>query len=378
MRILYFSLDYTPHDHRFLAALARSEHQVAYLRLQRGPRQTEDRPLPPGIRQIRWRGGQRPYRRRDLPALWWDFRRVVRAERPDLIHAGPLQTVALFPALLRFHPLVSMSWGYDLQRDAERGPFNRWATRQVLRHSDWLIADCQAVAQRAQAWGFPPERIALVPWGVDLQHFSPQPADGRRLRARLGWDDAFVVFHNRSWEPLYGVDVMAQAFLRAARQEPRLRLMLLGGGSLAPLLHRLFHDAQMLDRVHFFGQVSQRDLPRYYRAADLYVSASHTDGSSVSLMEALACGLPVAVSDIPSNREWVTPGQEGWLFPDGDADALAACILQAARLPPAERAALGRRARARAEAQADWTRNFQRILAVYRRAVHSSQKEPAP
>ena len=63
--------------------------------------------------------------------------------------------------------------------------------------------------------------------------------------------------------------------------------------------------------------------------ADLYISASHVDGSSVSLMEALACGLPCVVSDIPANKEWVTDGVNGWIFPDGDVDALAEIILKA-------------------------------------------------
>src|SRR5689334_885692 len=58
MKIIYFSLDYTPHDHRFLAALAETEHQVHYVRLQRGARQTEDRPVPEKIEQVLWEGGQ--------------------------------------------------------------------------------------------------------------------------------------------------------------------------------------------------------------------------------------------------------------------------------------------------------------------------------
>ena len=87
------------------------------------------------------------------------------------------------------------------------------------------------------------------------------------------------------------------------------------------------------ERVHFPGQVSQTDLPRYYRSADLYLSASHCDGTSISLLEALACGRPALVSDIPGNREWITPGVEGWLFPDGDETALAEAIEQAASNP---------------------------------------------
>ncbi len=367
MKILYFSFDYTPHDHRFLAALAESGHEIHYLRLQRGPRQTEDRPLPPAVHLVRWAGGQKPFRWLAFPRLFADFRRVLRTLQPDLVHAGPIQTVAAFPALAGFHPLVSMSWGYDLQRDADRSGFYRALTRFVLRRSDALVADCQAVARRAQAFGFPAERITVFPWGVDLQHFAPGADDG--LRARMGWEDAFVVLHNRSWEPIYGVDVMARAFVQAARQEPRLRLMLLGSGSLAPLLHRIFQEARLLDRVHFFGQVSQRQLPRYYRAADLYLSASHTDGSSVSLMEALASGLPALVSDIPSNREWVEEGVQGWLFPDGDARALAVKLVEAAHLPATALGQMAQAARARAEAKANWPQNFQRLLDLYRRLL---------
>jgi glycosyltransferase involved in cell wall biosynthesis len=88
------------------------------------------------------------------------------------------------------------------------------------------------------------------------------------------------------------------------------------------------------------------------------------DGSSVSLMEALACGLPCLVSDIPANQEWVTEGQNGWLFPDGNVDALAAKILAAMEqrksLPE-----IGHNARAVAEERADWQKNFQKLIQTY-------------
>jgi len=67
MRILYFSRDYTPHDHRFLAALAETHHEVFYLRLERRGHAQEDRILPKGVRQVKWAGGQKPFRARDIP-----------------------------------------------------------------------------------------------------------------------------------------------------------------------------------------------------------------------------------------------------------------------------------------------------------------------
>ena len=365
MRILYFSRDYTPHDHRFLTALAESEHQAFYLRLQNGGRELESRPIPAIVEQIHWRGGQDSARLQDAPTLWWDLKRVIRKIKPDLIHAGPIQTCALLAALSGFQPLVSMSWGSDLMKDADQSARMHWATRTALSHSRILLADCQVVQQKAESFGFPKERTVLFPWGVDLEQFKPTPSV--EWRRRRGWEDAFVLISVRSWEPLYGVDVLVRAFVRAAQQIPELRLILLGNGSQAPLIRQILEQGGVSERVFFGGQVGQADLPPYYNAADLYISTSHSDGSSVSLMEALACGKPVLVSDIPSNREWVTPGQQGWWFTDGSVDELTAGILQAYEMR-SELAQMGSTARYLAEQRADWKKNRQILLNAYEQA----------
>ena len=103
--------------------------------------------------------------------------------------------------------------------------------------------------------------------------------------------------------------------------------------------------------------------------ADVYISPSHVDGSSVSLMEALACGLPCLVSDIPANKEWVVENENGWLFRDGDAEHLAQKILAAV----AQRQSLpeiGQASRRSAELRADWKRNFEKLSVVYKQLVH--------
>ncbi|GAP13777.1 glycosyltransferase [Longilinea arvoryzae] len=363
MRVLYFTRDYTPHDHRFLSALAETQHTIFSLRLERRGRQLEDRPLPPQVEQVQWNGGQRPVRLIEAPALLTDLERVIERVQPDVIHAGPIQSAALLAALSGFHPLVSMSWGSDLLRDADRNWKMRFVTRYTLSHTTVLAGDCEAVRRKAGEFGFPAERVVLFPWGVDLQRFSPGQAS--ELRNRLGWEDAFVILSTRTWETLYGVDGVVKAFCQAAEREPRLRLMLLGGGSQAAMLRKMLAQHDLLDRVHFGGQISGDELPAYYRAADLYVSASHSDGSSVSLMEALASGLPALVSDIPGNHEWITPEENaGWLFADGDFNALAEGMLRAAAAPAGlndQRQA----ARALAERRADWPKNFQQLLRAY-------------
>ena len=363
MRVLYFSRDYTPHDHRFLTALAETPHTIFSLRLERSGRQLEDRPLPLQVEQVKWRGGQGPMHWNEAPAVLADLKRVIRRVKPDVIHAGPIQSAALLAGLSGFHPLVSMSWGSDLLLDAERDWKMRLATRYTLRRSTVLAGDCEAVRKKAAEFGFPAERVVLFPWGVDLQRFSPGGSSD--LRQRLGWQDAFVILSLRTWEPLYGVDGVVKAFCQAAKQDARLRLLLLGSGSQADQLREMLEQENLLKRVHFGGQVRGDELPDYYRSANLYVSASHSDGSSVSLMEALACGLPVLVSDIPGNREWIGPQEKaGMIFADGDYSGLAAGMLNAAAL--GNGMSIQRQAaRALAERRADWQVNFQQLLHAY-------------
>ncbi len=360
-KVLYFSKDYTPHDHRFLSALSGTEHRVYYLRLERGPRQTEDRPVPANIEEILWKGGRKKARRADYPGLFLDLQRILHRLRPDLIHVGPIQTCGLLAALTGFRPQLVMSWGFDLMQDAWRSPAWRWATAHTLRRATMFTSDCEATREAAVSFGMARERTVVFPWGVDLIHFAPS----QESRAEGA---PFTLFCNRSWEPRYGVDVLARAFVPAAHEHPDMRLMLLGGGSQAKTIREILEKGGVLEQVTLAGQIPQSDLPRYYHMADLFISPSHIDGSSVSLMEALACGLPCLVSDIPANLEWVKNDQNGWVFRDGDSDELTQRIEKAYHQRHAL-AGIGAAARRTAEEKADWNRNFHKLMEAYDRTL---------
>jgi glycosyltransferase involved in cell wall biosynthesis len=151
---------------------------------------------------------------------------------------------------------------------------------------------------------------------------------------------------------------------------------MLGNGSQAGLLRRILatgglNNPSDYPRVLFPGQIGYEDLPRYYRSVDLYISASHSDGTSISLLEAMACGCPVLVSDIPGNREWVEQGVNGWLFPDGDAQALAQAINQAVEQRN-RLSEMGKAARRTAEQRADWKSNFPQLERAFEIAKNSA------
>ena len=374
MKIIYFSPGYSTHDYRFLKAISDGGHEVYFVQLEGNQRQVESRAVPEHVNQVIWKGGREPFTWSKLPALVMDFKRLIRDLEPDLVHAGPIQTCAFIAVLAGARPLLTMSWGFDLMEDVHKSKWMEWVTHHVLRNTDYFTSDANVTRDKAVAYGMNPEKTAVIPWGVDLEHFRGRKAEGGRQRAedrrRKGEGgrqraEGFVLFCNRAWEARYGVDVLARAFVKAAHQRDDVRLILLGGGSQGVGIRKILQSGGMEEYVTFGGQISQTDLPRWYHMADLYISPSHVDGSSVSLMEALACGLPCLVSDIPANKEWVIENETGWLFRDGDADHLAEKILaamnQRENLP-----GVGESARRSAESRADWKKNAEALMKVYR------------
>lgn len=362
MKVLYFTRTQSPHDLRFTQALAATEHQVFVLCLE----PVAGRKWPGDILEVEWQGINANDVSQTLNDQLNRLHGVLESIKPDLVHAGPVQTAAYYTAKVGFHPLVTMSWGSDLMLDADENPFSQHITRFTLERTDVLVGDCACVGNKAELFGFANPNYFQFPWGVDLQHFSPNGS--ANLREKLGWQDKVVLLSNRSFSPLYGVDVLLDAFAAAYADNPNLRLLLFGKGLLESQFKQFVVDHNLADRVHFGGHVTLEELPDVYRSADIYLSASHSDGSSVSLMEALACGLPVVVSDIPGNLEWVEEGEQGWLFKDGDAQEFAQKILNAVlQLDKLESMKAGNRALA--EQRADWKKNFPVLLKAYEAAL---------
>jgi len=364
VRILYFSQSYTPHDHRFLEAASGFGHDVHYLML-RDVGELEDRPIPSEIDILPSLSSRFPDRVIDFPSAYSSFSRTLTQVKPELIHAGPVHGCAFLSAIKGGYPLVTMSWGSDILLEATRG-WKRRAAAYALKRSDVFICDCEAVKKAAVRLGVEEKRIVQFPWGVDLDKFHPISNQHGQKSGPL--DEDFVLLSTRTLEPLYGVDIIVEAFIVAAQKELTLRLIMLGNGSQRDSLEHRLAEAGLSERAVFKGQVNYENLPAYYQKSDLYVSASHSDGSSVSLLEAMASGLPALVSDIPGNKEWVIPGENGWLFKDNEAGSLAEGLVSAVR-SKSELATLGASGRKMTESRADWGKNKQLLEGAYQSAI---------
>lgn len=370
MKILYFTRDYSVHDARFVKAVADHGHQVLLLRLEGLAKLPV---LPRGVKDIEWLGTNMPYRFHLANSYVQALRRIWRERKPDVVHAGPLNLAGYMAACAELHPLVSMSWGSDLLWHARKSWFDKNLIVYTLKRTDILIADCQAVKLAAVKLGFSEERIVQFPWGVDLELFSPAP--DKSIRARLGWQREFILFSNRSWEPIYGVDILLKGFSRALRSLPSLRLILAGTGSKEKMLKKYIEKNSLVGFVHLPGRISQQELPLYYQNADCFVSASHCDGSSVSLLEAMACARPVVVSNISGNAEWIEDGRHGLLFKDRSAADLAEKMIAMASCDNKALLQMQNNNRRTAQERADWGRNSAGIMDAYGNAVrHAGSK----
>jgi glycosyltransferase involved in cell wall biosynthesis len=365
MRILYFSRFYTVHDYRFLEALGKSKHETYFLYLENGGIAQDQRSIPLGIKPLDWitRNHWQNWPEDVTPAIT-EFAELFARVRPDVVHAGPVPSCAYIAAMAKAHPLLAASWGSDLLVDADRTQESHDRVCFTLDRAEMLLADCHEVAHKAQALtGYPASRIVQFPWGVDLDTFKPG-SDDSCLRGQFG-ADSFILLSTRNWEKNYGIQSLLEGFLAAHKAIPRLRLFLLGDGSLRSQIEAFIQENQLEDLIRMPGQVSPSNLGDYYRAADLYVSCTFSDGSSISLLEAMASGLPVIATDRASNREWVEEGSGGLLVKFGDSVSIGDAILRIASMSQEGRRNWEHRNLAIARERADWKKNFQKLLAAY-------------
>lgn len=364
-RILYVSQGYCTHDRRFVDRLLREGHDMWVLPCEAAAVQSDLTSVAGGVRWLEPLS-ERPVLPGTSPwaAAAMRFCQVARSVSPDLIHAGPIPTGGFFAALAGFHPLLMMSWGSDVLSFPDESPLARRITEFALRRADIVIADCEAVRDRVREFsGLAPEQIVCLPWGVNLKTFR-RKASTLGLRERLGWSDCKVVVSARTLEPIHNPLVLIDALGIVLAQRRDARFLMLGDGSMKPVVQSLIEKHNLSQRVHLAGRVPENAIVDYFAESDLYVCATECDGSSISLLQAMACGLPAVVVNGYGNKEWIVDGENGWLYPAGDREGLARTILHGLANDSVREAAGQINVRITRE-RADWEKNFERVLTAY-------------
>jgi glycosyltransferase involved in cell wall biosynthesis len=377
VKVLYLTDNSSVHNRRFLEKLVFAGFQVWFWNLT--TTQAPEAGLPDAVQVVTStksvvRGASPGQYRALLPQL----QSVLEELQPALVHAGPIQSGGYLAALANFHPMLLMSWGSDLLVESRRDSEWKQATEFALLKADAFFCDCDTVRKRADRFRvFSDSQVVQFPWGLKRGAFSPMgplPAGDRFLR-RAG---TTTFIYTRSYDPLYGTDILLDAFAKAHSANRSLRLLLLGSGSQSQGVRSYVQAHDLNDAVFMMGSQPTEELPMWFRAADAYVSCARSDGTSISLLEAMATGLPVLVTDIPSNREWVAEPENGWLAPPGSAEGVADRMLRVARLAPQERKAISECNQRVVAERADWDKNFTRLLEMYERLVGSPEAISMP
>lgn len=255
------------------------------------------------------------------PADWLfrvgEARRHVNDLAPDIVHAHYVTSYGYLAARCECHPLVVTAWGSDILVTPFESRLKRWITGWTLRRADLITGDSRDLIEAVSAYR-PRARLEEVHWGADVSKFYP-----------ASWGDkiGFQIVSLRAWEPNYRIDKIVEGLCLFLKRNPDAdaHLHLLGGGSQKDALTAQVHALGLTDRVTFAGRVGDAEMASTLRKSKVSISIPASDATSVSVLESMACGLPVIGSDLPANRQWLR-ADSGLLISEDCAPGVAAAL----------------------------------------------------
>jgi glycosyltransferase involved in cell wall biosynthesis len=315
-------------------------------------------------------------------------------ELPSGLHLEPLLKLRDFIRKGRFDIVHTHNWGSmfygilaaklagtPVRFHGEHGlegndkiPWKRSLAQKILaRMATRIIAVNEPIAKNAaQAWGLSPTKVICIPNGVDLKRFKPKLKDQDDSLPIKESSPALIIFGTVArFSAVKNFPCLIEAFriLVASVGPGRARLVLVGTGPDVEITRRQCQEAGVLEWVSMPGDTQTPE--DYYSQFSVYLNTSLYEGMSNTILEAMACGLPVIASDVTGNKDLVTEGVEALFFKSESAvdlaTKLARCVLE-----PDLLVGLGIRARARVEKDFD-NRNF---IARYRAAYAEALGRP--
>jgi teichuronic acid biosynthesis glycosyltransferase TuaC len=291
---------------------------------------------------------------------------MVKSNPPDAILSywtHPDGEVAIRAARIAGIPAVVMVGGSDilvLSRKASR----RRRVISVLHHADRVITVSHDLRAKLLEFGIDGEKIHVIERGVDTSAFYP----GNRVEARrklgIPADDSVLLWVGRM-VPVKGLEHLIEACSKLRHRSVPFRLYLVGNGPLRTSLEEDVKARGLENSVRFMGTALHDALPDWYRAADLMLLPSLSEGVPNVLRESLACGTPFVASRVGGIPE-IADDPANRLVPPGDADALANAIAEAVT-PPMPKLT-------RQQPSGDWSRSAAQVVNVIRDVLHEGRR----
>ncbi len=234
-------------------------------------------------------------------------------------------------------PLIIKVLGSDINLYI-RSRMRRFLTAYALRQADKVIAVSNDLKSRIVDLGVAPEKIEVVPNGVDTVKFTPQDKHECRKKLSLNLDKKIVLFIG-SFRKVKGIDDLIAAFAKLSNaNRDNLSLVLLGDGELREEIKENIHELNLESRIKLQGAVPYADIGLWLNASDVFCLPSLNEGCPNVLLEALACGVPVVATRVGGIPEIINSDNLGILVSPHDPEALAGGILRALNGPWQRRA----------------------------------------
>jgi len=294
----------------------------------------------------------------------------IRAEKIDVVHAilpnsyvvGAIATALAGRAKLVLSR-VSQNWYH------EQLPLLGFLERHVFhRRVDIAICNSRAIREQLLAEGIPRDKIRLIQNGIEVQAFS-HPGRGRsQARKEVGVSDEALVFSSvANFYPYKGHADMLKALNLACDRFPPNWMLLAAGGDIDGYMNEMGRLCEVLGlsrHVRFLGQWN--DIELILRAADIHISASHTEGLPNNVLEAMCASLPVVATAVGGVPDLVTDGQTGFLVPAKNPEQLAHALVQLAH-DPGQRRSMGKAGRRLVKSSFSLERSVHAFEDVYMR-----------
>lgn len=293
----------------------------------------------------------------------WDELAATLALTPTVVVSGPLDTVTghLVGGGYRH---VGISWATDVMVTAAQSAEHARALSHTLQSLDLVVLDNYATENAVVALGGAPDRICRIPWGPEGAALSPLQ------RSSLGLpDDAFAIVYPRSLEPHYQPEVFIDALANLVATRPSARAVLVESGSMVDSVKQDAARRGLSDHIVWLPLRSPEEFQAVIAMADAVVVTPRTDGTSVTVMDAMHHGVPVVTSLTNGSAEWILDGVTGWTFPVGNADALGGALESVASMSEADKSVITGNARRLVDQRAGWSQSAARLGAEIKKLL---------
>jgi glycosyltransferase involved in cell wall biosynthesis len=362
VKILYVTAKGGIHDYRFLKKLM-NDYEVLLLHYAADDMIDEIHRLP-GVRII----SKKPLIK-SFPLLteYRHFKKVYNDFKPDIVHTGYVWQVGILAAMHNVKHHLSMVWGSDILTEPDRSSFKKMLVRKVMQQANHIQCDAEVVKQKIIGdYNTKAEKITVFPWGIDLGIFKPMNRKECRTQLSLP-EDRFVIVFNRYLEQVYGIDYLLEGYRMFCMNKEDVLLLLITSGNLRTNVIRFITNHRLEDKVKLISMVPNSELPVFLNASDVYISTSLSDGTSLSLLEAMACGLGLVVTDVPAIKEWVSDKNGILISRRHSGDVCTALETYYNNRSLIEQH--GKISISEAGSRADWDKNYLKLREIYKKIL---------